>query len=141
MLLPALSATITAAVLLRTPRPEWTVLQQLQGTWELEFLSTNGEPVPPAELHAKLTVQGDRMALRANGNDAAGIVRIEPDGHPVRFTWTVNGNILHGILELSPQGLTFCPGPPGIGRQAGEFPTDFTPGPGKSIQFYRRGHS
>jgi uncharacterized protein (TIGR03067 family) len=138
MLLPTLSATTAAAVLLRAPRPEQTVLLQLQGTWDLESLSANGEPVPAAEIHAKLTVRGDWMTLQANGNAAAGFLRIEADGYPVRFAWTVDGNILHGILELEADDLTLCPGPPGVGREAGEFPTDFTPGPGKSIQFYHR---
>jgi uncharacterized protein (TIGR03067 family) len=141
VLLPTLSGVVAAGVLLQTPRPERTVLLQLQGAWDLEALYANGEPVPAAELHAKLTVRGDWMALRANGNDATGIVRIESDGYPVRFTWTVKGNILHGILALRPEGLTLCPGPPGVGREAGEFPTDFTPGPGKSVQYYRRGQS
>jgi uncharacterized protein (TIGR03067 family) len=139
VLLPTVSGVIAAGVLLRTPRPEPTVLQQLQGAWDLEYLSANGEPVPAADVRAKLTVRGDWMALRANGNDATGVLRIERHSYPVRFAWTVNGNILHGILELNPEGLTLCPGPPGIGRQAGDFPTDFAPGPGKSIQYYRRG--
>jgi RNA polymerase sigma factor (sigma-70 family) len=135
MLLAVTGATVAVVLLLAPP----TLQQQLQGTRDLQTVSVDGRAaVDVTGLGAKLVVRGDRMTMKGGGAETTGVLRIEADSRPVRFTWTVDGTIHRGIFDLRPDGLSMCTNLPRAGRVPEEFPTDFAPAPGKSIQVFRR---
>jgi RNA polymerase sigma factor (sigma-70 family) len=140
----ALLLAVAGGAQLRTPPAEKTVQERLQGTWDLQALNVNGRAVPDlaaAGLQAVLRVQGPGMAMNGGAFNLPGVFQIEPDTHPVHLIWTVNGNAIHGIVELrTPDDLVVC-----TNFQDGRMdcpgnkpPSDFTPGPGKSVMVYRR---
>jgi RNA polymerase sigma factor (sigma-70 family) len=140
----ALLLAVVGGVLFRTPPAEKTIPEQLQGTWDLQAMDVNGQAVPDlaaAGLQATLAVQGTRMAMNGRVFNVVGVFQIEPDTHPAHMIWTVNGNPVHGIVELRPpDGLAICTynQDARVDLPRNKPPTDFMPGQGKSVMVYRR---
>jgi RNA polymerase sigma factor (sigma-70 family) len=125
-------------------RGEKTIQEQMQGTWNLQALNVSGQAVPDLVAagldQEKLRVQGNVMAMSGRAVNVSGVFQLEPDTHPVHLIWTVNGGSTHGIVEMRPpDGLALSTTNQDAGAdRVDKPPTDFTPGPGKSVMIYRR---
>jgi RNA polymerase sigma factor (sigma-70 family) len=105
------------------PQPaEGSIHERLQGAWTLTSLNQGGVLVPGAA--GQLTFKGDEMTLL----DVSGTYRIDADKHPMQIDWTVQGAVIHGILQLRGDELTLCT------TQA----ADFRPQPDKSVMTFNR---
>lgn len=82
-------------------------LQRLQGTWQFESMSQDGQPVPAEELKGRTLFVGGEVFLIRDGEKAlySGHISVDPNQSPATFTVSVrdgqkNVEALLGIYQV-----------------------------------------
>jgi RNA polymerase sigma factor (sigma-70 family) len=126
----------TGGLVVRGLIAEQPVEQRVKGVWQLRSLVMNGQPVPDAaQDQPRITLGEDGVLVTGV---ATGTYTLDTKARPMQMTWTIIGRSVPGIFEVEGDRLTVCitlaPGD----EPTRPLPTNFEPGPGKSVMVYSR---
>jgi uncharacterized protein (TIGR03067 family) len=95
---------------------------KLDGTWKMESAERNGQQAPAELVNGfKLTVDGEKMKLEAEGREREGTIKIDAGKKPKEIDITLDGRTRKGIYELEGDTLKICHGRPGEETRPSEF--------------------
>ena len=130
--------SLTAVVLAggNGPTPEETAA--MQGTWKIESLIGDGEPVPADTIRNwRRIVKNDRVTWKRGGETLVELsIVYNPRAKPMTLVSTIEsgqdkGQTLLAIYELHGDELRVCFAPPGKPR-----PKEFSSTPGSGVLMY-----
>lgn len=139
----ALIMAVAAAVLVAADEPKGDAakkeMDKFQGTWTLESLEANGQPVPEEQIKGiKLVVEGNKRTLK-KGDEVVGesTYKLDPTKKPkqIEITQTkgqLEGRTVKGIYEIDGDTQKVCL------ALEGDPPTEFAGKEGVLYQVFKR---
>jgi RNA polymerase sigma factor (sigma-70 family) len=126
---------VIGGMVLSSSRAEKPIVERLQGKWVLQSMNIGGRLTPGAQLgESWMKFTGDQVTSMFGGLvPFSATYRIDAEKNPKRLNWSGPP----AIFILEGETLTICIGHEVDGRPP-DAPTDFTPGPHKSVMVFER---